>query len=282
VKELANNGLDGCEEAGIAPVIAVTINADGITVTDNGPGIAAGTVADIIDYSSRTSSREAYVSPTRGAQGNALKSVLAMPFALDGNKGTVVIPHQSRKQLRIPCTVPPTPISRNSFHILMPAIFGPRSPGKTNPARFGIDSKIAIAGSLNGMRCSRPAFMRPAGIVQTSAAGSISSQTAPITSPDLAAVKIVNMSARAAFVSSAFSLAKPKALPDSLSRPHAWPAGPSAARVAAGRGGFSIGPDWRRSGTADRRPCEHRFDPATDPGRGFRPRFPQRVQDAHH
>jgi hypothetical protein len=37
------------------------------------------------------SSREAYVSPTRGAQGNALKTVLAMPFALDGTEGETLI-----------------------------------------------------------------------------------------------------------------------------------------------------------------------------------------------
>ena len=51
-----------------------------ITVTDNGPGIAAETITAILDYTTRTSSREAYVSPTRGAQGNALKTILAMPY----------------------------------------------------------------------------------------------------------------------------------------------------------------------------------------------------------
>src|SRR4029077_17160781 len=49
---------------------------------------------DILDYSVRVSSREAYVSPTRGAQGNALKTILAMPFALDGAAGTTVIEAQ--------------------------------------------------------------------------------------------------------------------------------------------------------------------------------------------
>jgi hypothetical protein len=37
-------------------------------------GIAPQTVADVLDYAVRVSSREAYVSPTRGAQGNALKT----------------------------------------------------------------------------------------------------------------------------------------------------------------------------------------------------------------
>jgi hypothetical protein len=43
----------------------------------------------------RVSSREAYVSPTRGAQGNALKTIIAMPFALDGESGDTIIESQS-------------------------------------------------------------------------------------------------------------------------------------------------------------------------------------------
>ena len=54
-----------------------------IVVTDNGPGIAPETVAAILDFDTRTSSREAYISPTRGAQGNALKTLIAMPYVLD-------------------------------------------------------------------------------------------------------------------------------------------------------------------------------------------------------
>ena len=40
----------------------------------------------MLDYAVRVSSREAYVSPTRGAQGNALKTLLAMGFALDSEE----------------------------------------------------------------------------------------------------------------------------------------------------------------------------------------------------
>ena len=82
IKELVDNALDGCEEAGIAPVVSITVNVDGITVADNGAGISAETVTGILDYTARVSSREAYVSPTRGAQGNALKTILAMPAVL--------------------------------------------------------------------------------------------------------------------------------------------------------------------------------------------------------
>ena len=48
----------------------------------SGRGIPAETVEKLIDYSARTSSRAAYASPTRGAQGNALQTIIAMPFAL--------------------------------------------------------------------------------------------------------------------------------------------------------------------------------------------------------
>src|SRR5262249_35042265 len=63
------------------------IGDEGITVTDNGPGIPQSTVEGVIDYAVRVSSRDAYVSPTRGAQGNALKTILAMPFVLSGEEG---------------------------------------------------------------------------------------------------------------------------------------------------------------------------------------------------
>src|SRR4051812_46371413 len=91
VQELLDNANDACEEAGIAPVIAVEVDDDGILVSDNGPGLPAETIEGVLDFSIRVSSREAYVSPTRGAQGNALKTILAMPYALDGNAGTVEI-----------------------------------------------------------------------------------------------------------------------------------------------------------------------------------------------
>jgi DNA topoisomerase VI subunit B len=91
LKELTDNALDAAEEAGIAPTIGIDVTAGEITITDNGPGIPAETVADILDFAVRVSSREAYASPTRGAQGNALKTIVAMAFALDGMQGETVI-----------------------------------------------------------------------------------------------------------------------------------------------------------------------------------------------
>ena len=91
LKELVDNALDACEEARIAPEITVKVDDTGITVSDNGPGIPAETVVDVLDFSIRVSSREAYVAPDRGAQGNALKTIVAMPFVLDGESGRVEV-----------------------------------------------------------------------------------------------------------------------------------------------------------------------------------------------
>jgi len=81
VKELIDNALDNAEEIGTAPEVAVTITGDAITVTDNGSGIDPATVESMLDFSSRVSSREAWRSVTRGAQGNAGKCLIAVPYA---------------------------------------------------------------------------------------------------------------------------------------------------------------------------------------------------------
>jgi DNA topoisomerase VI subunit B len=91
VKELIDNALDACEETNIAPKIKIIVDDVGITVIDNGPGIPAETVTSVLDYSVRVSSREAYVAPDRGAQGNALKTIVAMPFVLDGSVGRLTV-----------------------------------------------------------------------------------------------------------------------------------------------------------------------------------------------
>jgi DNA topoisomerase VI subunit B len=97
LKELMDNALDACEEAEVAPEITIFVDAHGITIIDNGPGLPTRTIDGILDYSVRVSSREAYVAPDRGAQGNALKTVLAMPFVLDGDRGRVDISSNGRR-----------------------------------------------------------------------------------------------------------------------------------------------------------------------------------------
>jgi DNA topoisomerase VI subunit B len=90
LKEGVDNALDACEETEVAPVITVIVEADKIIIQDNAGGIDAATIASILDYTVRVSSREAYVSPTRGAQGNAFKTILAMGYVLQGASGVAV------------------------------------------------------------------------------------------------------------------------------------------------------------------------------------------------
>jgi DNA topoisomerase VI subunit B len=95
LKELVDNAIDACEDARIPPVLKITVNKEGIRVEDNGPGIPRAVVEGVQDFSIRVSSREAYVAPDRGAQGNALKTILAMPFVLDSAQGHIRIESQT-------------------------------------------------------------------------------------------------------------------------------------------------------------------------------------------
>jgi DNA topoisomerase VI subunit B len=87
LKEAIDNALDAAEDAEIAPVLSVTVVPGSITIEDNGPGIPAETIKSVIDYDVRVSTNEAYVSPTRGAQGNALKTILPMGYVMDAHRG---------------------------------------------------------------------------------------------------------------------------------------------------------------------------------------------------
>ena len=79
LKELVDNAIDACEEAGIAPAIEIVVSDGAVAVTDNGRGIAPGTVADILDYSSRVSSREADASPHRATPARPAHGRLYFP-----------------------------------------------------------------------------------------------------------------------------------------------------------------------------------------------------------
>ena len=63
----------------------------GITVSDNGPGLPETTLKGALDFTVRVSNREPYVAPDRGAQGNALKTLLPMPHVLDPDKGLFIV-----------------------------------------------------------------------------------------------------------------------------------------------------------------------------------------------
>ena len=87
VKELLDNALDAAETAGVAvPHVRVRGWPDGrflvLEVHDNGLGIPAGVVERALDFSTLTSDKALYRTPTRGQQGNALKTIFGMPYAL--------------------------------------------------------------------------------------------------------------------------------------------------------------------------------------------------------
>jgi DNA topoisomerase VI subunit B len=68
IKETIDNALDEAEEAGVAPIVEVSVTSNEITVADlAGRSIAPEMVAALTDYTMRTSSREAYVSHERRA-----------------------------------------------------------------------------------------------------------------------------------------------------------------------------------------------------------------------
>jgi DNA topoisomerase VI subunit B len=91
-KELVDNALDACESADVGPPeIAVTLEPDALTVSDNGPGLKPEIVDRSLDYHIRISDKKHYIAPTRGQLGNALKCLWAAPFVADGERGIVEV-----------------------------------------------------------------------------------------------------------------------------------------------------------------------------------------------
>jgi hypothetical protein len=94
IKELMDNALDAAETAGVVPKIMLDVNESDdnwvITVSDNGGGIPPEVVERICDFSVLVSDKAAYVSPTRGQQGNGLKTVIGIPYALGGTEPVLI------------------------------------------------------------------------------------------------------------------------------------------------------------------------------------------------
>jgi hypothetical protein len=109
IKETIDNALDEAEEAGIAPKVEVSIDTANrtITVVDHGRGVAPETVEAFVDLAQKVSSRAGYVSPTRGQQGNALQTILAMPCALDNTSPGETIIEARGLQHRITFEIDP-------------------------------------------------------------------------------------------------------------------------------------------------------------------------------
>jgi hypothetical protein len=77
----------------------VAADAAGITVADDGPGLPEATLQGAMDFTARISNREAYVSPTRGLQGNALKTLLPMAHVLDPAGGRFVLAAHGKRHV---------------------------------------------------------------------------------------------------------------------------------------------------------------------------------------
>jgi hypothetical protein len=95
LKELIDNALDACEETGIeTPSILVAAEGNALAVADNGPGMSPELVERLCVRSERTSTREAYAAPDRGAQGNALQVLMALPFGFGLEEAGLTISSQ--------------------------------------------------------------------------------------------------------------------------------------------------------------------------------------------
>lgn len=105
VKELLDNSLDAAETAGPAPEITVSSAVDGdiqwITVTDNGPGLPAEVIDRVLDFNVLVSDKNAYRSPSRGQQGNALKTVVGIPYALGVSDPVVIEARGVRHEIAV-------------------------------------------------------------------------------------------------------------------------------------------------------------------------------------
>ena len=108
--------------------------------------------------------------------------------AAAASKKSMIVTHEMASS-------PPPPPTSGDFDLELGLVAKDRplwtaSSTQTSPSR-------ANAALESGTRCSLPAFMRLAGIVQAFASRSISDQVAPRVSPDRAAVNIVKPKARA-------------------------------------------------------------------------------------
>ena len=136
LKELIDNALNASETAGVAPALAVEVAERGdllhLTVADNGAGIAPETVARVLNFATRTSDKAVYRAPTRGAQGNALKTILGLPWALGlcapvviesrGVRHTVLAWLDPAGALRVEHGVVPTPTPHGTrVRVALPA-----------------------------------------------------------------------------------------------------------------------------------------------------------------
>jgi hypothetical protein len=109
LKELCDNALDAAEAAGVAPRLDIGVRVNRrrlqLTVKDNGSGISPDVVRRILNFSTRVSDKSVYRSPTRGALGNATKTIIGIPYAL-GAKGPLRVEARGVKHVIEPAMNP--------------------------------------------------------------------------------------------------------------------------------------------------------------------------------
>jgi sensor histidine kinase regulating citrate/malate metabolism len=108
LKELVDNAIDAAEEAGIAPVVEVTVDDNGISVTDNGPGLPTETVKDILIRRERSSWDEDDDIFIVIARGNVDAAIAEMQFAISQPAQAV--------QLQLPKPAPRTNAERQCLY----------------------------------------------------------------------------------------------------------------------------------------------------------------------
>jgi len=91
IKELADNALDACETAGIAPEIAITVEPDAFSVADNAGGLKPEIIDGSLTYEVRISDKKWYVCPTRGQLGSALKTLWPACAVATGTRSVVEV-----------------------------------------------------------------------------------------------------------------------------------------------------------------------------------------------
>ena len=119
---------------------------DWIEVADNGPGMPAELVARLCDRSLRTSSREAWPTPERGRQGNALQVLMCLAFGLGLERVEHTITSQGIRH-----TITLT-VDRLAQRIMLERQEVPVEPCSGTIVRIGFPVDQVPFGQLNGLR----------------------------------------------------------------------------------------------------------------------------------
>jgi DNA topoisomerase VI subunit B len=99
VKELVDNALEAAEQADHdEPAVSLSLNVEAqgrrayarrVTVANNGPDFDRETLKQITDVTEFGGTKRHYALPTRGAQDNALMTILGIQYLADGGPLTI-------------------------------------------------------------------------------------------------------------------------------------------------------------------------------------------------